>query len=79
MTATGSPTPRLRLILRGDKSRQVLQQQVYVTYNTGQVNEHSRWVWMDVPLGIETADEARARLEAEAVKDFIMATNQIIK
>lgn len=82
-TAQGIPTPRLRLIHRVAENSTlvvpVLQHQVYVTFDQGQTKERSRWVWMDVPTGEETADEKKARVEVEGIKGFLLATNQMVR
>lgn len=82
-TAQGVPTPRLRLIHRVAENTTlvvpVLQQQIFVTFDQGETKERSRWVWMDVPMGEETTDDKKARLEVEAIKDFVLATNQLVR
>lgn len=78
MSATGTPTPRLRIIHRGS-THEILQQQVYVTFNPGQSKERSAWVWLDVPIATETEAEKKARVEVEGTKDFILATHQFVR
>lgn len=79
MSATGVPTPRLRLIRRG--SDVILQQHTYVTFDVGETKEHSRWVWLDIPISEvpETSVEIAARDEVEGTKNFVMANNQLIR
>jgi hypothetical protein len=77
MSAQGTPTPRLRLIRRGGDG--IIQQLVYVTFDVGQTKERSRWVWLDLSVGVETEDEKKARLEVEGIKDFVLATYQFVR
>jgi hypothetical protein len=79
MSATGIPTPRLRLIRRG--SDIILQQHTYITFNIGETKERSRWVWMDIPVSeiAETDVEIAAREEVEKTPGFTMAANQLIR
>lgn len=78
-TASGAPTPQLRLIPRGREM--IIQQHVYVTFNPGQSKESSRWVWMDIPiLPEEPAEDVKARLEVEALgKSFYVTNYQLVR